>query len=319
MFDVSDPGGGRSDDLILPFKVGDAAVRGRVVRLGPAIDDILSRHDFPEPVMALVGEAAVLAAMLGAGLKFDGKLIFQAQGDGPVSTLVADYTSNGALRATAMIRAGAEDTAAGAQGPELHYLLRKGHMVMTIDQGPEMERYQGVTPLDGPSLSKAAVSYFAQSEQIPTAIELAVGRVQDAEGRMTWRAGGIMAQFLPGEGGERERGEATLMQEDDREAWNRAAVLLETTQSDELLDPTVAPETLLYRLFHEDGVRVFDMKPIHAQCTCSKEKIAQVLAQYDASVIKEMVQGGAIEVSCDFCRTVYRFELDETGEAFKGD
>ena len=205
MFDVSDPGGGRSDDLILPFKVGDAAVRGRVVRLGPAIDDILSRHDFPEPVMALVGEAAVLAAMLGAGLKFDGKLIFQAQGDGPVSTLVADYTSNGALRATAMIRAGAEDTAAGAQGPELHYLLRKGHMVMTIDQGPEMERYQGVTPLDGPSLSKAAVSYFAQSEQIPTAIELAVGRVQDAEGRMTWRAGGIMAQFLPGEGGERLR------------------------------------------------------------------------------------------------------------------
>lgn len=319
--DTGGPGGSPrpTDDIILPFKVGDAAVRGRIVRLGNAVDEILSRHDFPDPVTALVGEAATLAAMLGSSLKFDGKLIFQAQGDGPVSTLVADYSADGSLRATAMIREGAEETAAKAQGPELHYLLRKGHMVMTIDQGPEMERYQGVTPLDGPNLAKATISYFAQSEQIPTAIELAVGKVQDAEGRETWRAGGIMVQFVPGEGGERERGEAVLMEEDDTDAWNRAATLLETTKADELLDPTISPEQLLYRLFHEDGVRVFEPKFAHFGCTCSKEKIARVLAQYDASVIKEMIIDGAIEVTCDFCRTQFRFELDETGEAFKAD
>ncbi|WP_370338453.1 Hsp33 family molecular chaperone [Parvularcula marina] len=320
MFDDAAPGGGgegRSDDLILPFKVGEAAVRGRVVRLGKAVDEILSRHDFADPVSALVGEAAALVAMLGSSLKFDGKLIFQAQGDGPVSTLVADYTKGGALRATAMVREGAEETAAKAQGPELHYLLRKGHLVMTIDQGSDMERYQGVTPLDGPDLATATVNYFAQSEQIPTAVKLAVGRIQDADGRMSWRAGGIMAQFVPGEGGERERGEAALLAEVDEDAWNRAATLLETTQADELLDPTVSPEQLLYRLFHEDGVRVFDPVPAYFACTCSKDKIARVLAQYDSSVIKEMVEDGAIEVSCDFCRTMYRFELDESGEAFK--
>ncbi|MEM9232833.1 MAG: Hsp33 family molecular chaperone [Pseudomonadota bacterium] len=322
MFDDRDPGGGnggRTDDLVLPFKVGDAAVRGRIVRLGPAVDELLSRHNFPDPVTALVGEAAALVAMLGSALKFDGKLIFQAQGDGPVSTLVADYSADGALRATAMIREGSEETAAKAKGPELHYLLRKGHIVMTIDQGPEMERYQGVTPLDGPNLAKATISYFAQSEQIPTAVELAVGRVHDAEGKESWRAGGIMVQFVPGEGGERERGEAVLLEEDDREAWNRAATLLETTKADELLDPMVAPETLLYRLFNEDGVRVFEPRPAHFDCTCNRDKIVQVLAQYDASVIKDMVEDGAIEVTCDFCRTIYRFELDETGKAFKAD
>lgn len=321
MFDEAPAGGGGNggptDDLVLPFKVGEAAVRGRIVRLGPAVDEILSRHEFPGPVSALVGEAAALVVMLGSALKFEGKLIFQAQGDGPVSTLVADYSADGALRATAMIREGAEEVAAKAEGPELHYLLRKGHMVMTIDQGPDMERYQGVTPLDGPNLAKATVSYFAQSEQIPTAIQLAVGKVQDAEGRESWRAGGIMAQFMPGEGGERERGEATLMEVEDREAWNRAATLLETTQADELLDPTVSPEQLLYRLFHEDGVRVFEPLTAHFGCTCSRDKIARVLAQYDADTIKEMIEDGAIEVSCDFCRTDYRFELDETGEAFK--
>lgn len=319
MFDDSAPdkgeGGPLTDNLVLPFKVGEAAVRGRIVRLGSTVDDILSRHPFPEPVTALVGQAAALVSMLGTALKFDGKLIFQAQGDGPLSTLVADYSAGGALRATAMMRD--REVAAKAQGPELHYLLRKGHIVMTIDQGPEMERYQGVTPLDGPTLAKATISYFAQSEQIPTSVELAVGRIQDAEGKQAWRAGGIMLQFVPGEGGERERGEAALLESDDREAWNRASTLMETTQADELLDPMISPERLLYRLFHEDGVRIFDAQPVRSDCTCSKQKIANVLAQYDAEVIKEMVEDGAIEVSCDFCRTTFRFELDETGEAFK--
>lgn len=317
MFDDRPEGSGRSDDLVIPFQVGETAVRGRLVKLGPAVDELLSRHDLPLPVKQLLGETAALVAMLGAALKFEGKLILQAQGDGPVSMIVADYTAGGALRATAKVQEGHEDVAAEALGPELHFLLRKGHMVMTIDQGPDMERYQGVTPLDGPTVAKAAVSYFAQSEQIPTAIELAVGRITDAEGRETWRAGGIMAQFMPGEGGTRERGEEVLMEEDDREAWNRAAILLETVKPDELLDPMVRAEELLFRLYHEDGVRVFDPSPAHFECTCERSKIAAVLAQYTRADIEDMIEDGAIDVSCDFCKESYRFELDESGERFK--
>lgn len=312
-------GGGPRDDIIVPFQVGSSAVRGRLVRLGPTIDDLLRRHDFPLPVKQLVGETAALVAMLGAALKFDGKLILQAQGDGPVSMIVADYTAGGALRATAKLQDGHAGTAAKAQGPELHYLLRRGHMVMTIDQGADMERYQGVVPLEGPSIARAAVNYFSQSEQIPTAIELAVGRITDEDGRETWRAGGIMAQFVPGEGGRRERGEAALMADEDREAWNRAAILLETVSADELLDPTIGQEDLLFRLYHEDGVRVFDPTTTHFACTCSREKIASVLSQYTRSDIEDMLEDAAIEVSCDFCRAVYRFELDETGERFRDD
>jgi molecular chaperone Hsp33 len=317
MFDDTPRSGGPNDDVVIPFQVGETAVRGRLVRLGPAIDDLLSRHDFPLPLKQLVGETAALVAMLGASLKFKGKLILQAQGDGPVSMVVADYTAGGALRATAKIQEGHEGTVGEAQGPELHFLLRKGHMVMTIDQGADMERYQGVVPLEGPNVAKATVNYFAQSEQIPTAIELAVGRITDEEGRETWRAGGIMAQFMAAEGGNRERGEEVILADDDREAWNRAAILLETVKPDELLDPTVTPEALLYRLYHEDGVRVFDGSTAHFACTCNREKIAVVLAQYSRADIEDMIEDEAIEVTCDFCREQYRFELDETGQQFK--
>ena len=323
--DEAPVGGGRgaaADDTVIPFQVGDAAVRGRIVRLGPAVDEIMSRNDFPDPLSQLLGQAAALVAMLGTALKFDGKLILQAQGDGPVGMMVADYTAQGggeggALRATATVAEGQRETVAKARGAELHYLLRKGHMVMTIDQGADMERYQGVTPLDGPTLAKATVSYFAQSEQIPTAIRLAVGQVTSADGQARWRAGGIMVQLVPGEGGTRERGEAMLSEEDDKEAWNRAAVLLETTSPDELLDPTLTPQQLLYRLYNEDGVRVFDAAPARFGCTCSREKVAGVLAQYGRADIEDMLEDGKLEVTCDFCRTPYVFELDESGEAFR--
>ncbi|WOI53575.1 Hsp33 family molecular chaperone [Parvularcula sp. LCG005] len=305
-----------SDDVIIPFQVGEAAVRGRIVRLGPAVDTLLQRHDFPDPVKALLGEAEALVAMLGTALKFDGKLIMQAQGDGPVSAIVADYSADGSLRATATFREGGRDEAANAQGPELHYLLRKGHMVMTIDQGPDMERYQGVVPLEGPTLARATINYFNQSEQIPTAIQLAVGQVTTVKGQ-AWRAGGIMVQFMPGEGGTRERGEEITMADVDRDLWERAVILMNTTQPDELLDPMVRPEQLLFRLFHEDGVRVFDPLTAHFGCTCSRAKVAGVLSQYAADDLKDMVTNGAIEVTCDFCREEYRFELDETGDAFK--
>jgi len=291
----------KQDDVILPFKVGDTAIRGRVVRLGSSVDQILSRHPFPNTVKELLGEAVALAAMMGSSLKFDGRLIFQAQGDGPLSMLVADYTADGALRATASV---GNDI---AEEKSLPVLLGKGHIAITIDQGPEMERYQGVTPIEGDTLGAVAVSYFDQSEQIPTAVKLAVGRLSTPGNDDVWRAGGIIAQFVPGEGGDRERGEAALSAPEDREAWDRAASFLETTQADELLDPALTAETLLFRLFHEDGVRVFDSSPLRAECACNDSKIGAVLSRYSKEELAEMVEDGAIQVTCEFCRVDYRF------------
>lgn len=293
------------DDSILPFQVAGSPVRGRVVRLGPAIDEILSAHKLDPAILELVGEAAILVTLMGSSLKFDGKLILQAQGDGPVSMLVADYAASGALRATATGQEKAPD------GRGLAQLLGQGHFALTIDQGPDMERYQGVTALDHAGLAETAVAYFRQSEQIPTAIRLAVGRVSRPGLGEVWRAGGIIAQFVPGEGGARERGEATLRAPEEQELWARAAAHLETTQADELLDPSLSAETLLYRLFHEDGVRVFEPHSVRASCSCSQERIARVLERYEAETLRDMLEDGAVRVACEFCRRVYLF--DESG------
>ncbi|MHA7871320.1 MAG: Hsp33 family molecular chaperone [Hyphococcus sp.] len=297
------------DDVVLPFQVSDTAVRGRVVRLAGTVDEILQAHQFPDAVAALVGEAASLVAMMGAALKFDGKLIFQAQGDGPVSLLVADYAAGGGVRATAKHQG--TDALGGQTGAAA--LLGKGHIAMTIDQGADMDRYQGVTPIEGDDLGAAAVSYFDQSEQIPTVVKLAVGRLSAPGRPEQWRAGGIMAQFMPGEGGARERGEEVIMSDLDREVWDRTAAFLETVQADEMLDPAISAETLLYRLFHEDGVRVYDPQPIRAECSCSGDAIEAVLSRYSAADLQDMVEDEAINVTCEFCRKVYRF--DENGQA----
>lgn len=293
------------DDFILPFQVGAGSVRGRIVRLGSAADAVLRPHAFSPAASELIGEAAVLAALMGASLKFDGKLIFQAQGDGDVRMLVADYASDGAIRATASLAG-----PAAARG--LASLMGKGHLAITIDQGPDMDRYQGVTPIEGRTLEDAAIGYFAQSEQIPTAIRLAVGKVIRPGGSEVWRAGGVMVQFMPGEGGSRERGEAALASAEDEEAWNRAAAFLNTTQADELLDPALTAEDLLFRLFHEDGVRVFDAKALRAECSCNAGKISAVLARYSPEDLTDMADDGRIKVSCEFCRSDYFFGLDGT-------
>ncbi len=295
-------------DFVLPFQVGDSAVRGRIVHLSGSIDEILSRHAFPHSVSTLLGEAVSLVALMGAALKFDGKLIFQAQGDGPTSMIVADYSAGGALRGAAKITGGIGETTGAA-------LIGNGHIVMTIDQGPDMDRYQGVTPLDGDRLEDAAVSYFLQSEQIPTAIRLAVGRLSAPGEPERWRAGGIMAQFVPSEGGSRERGTEILMNEADQDNWDRAEAFVRSTEDDELIDPSITAETLLYRLFHEDGVRIFTRQPLRADCACNAGKVEAVLSRYTAEDLADMVEDGAITVTCEFCHESYRF--DATGASLK--
>lgn len=287
------------DDLVAAFQIEGWPVRGRIVRLGPAIDEVLTRHDYPEPVAALLGEACALAALVGSSLKFEGRLIVQAQGDGPVPFVVADYDTSGGLRGYCRFDADrVEQASQGFVRPGARSLLGEGVFIMTIDQGPEMDRYQGVTPIEGETLALCAEQYFAQSEQTPTRVRLAVGSVDTGQGRR-FRAGGLLIQNIAAD-------DARGSTED---AWVRAQALFETTGEDELIDPTLSGETLLWRLFNEDGVRVFEPKPLRAFCRCSAERVATVVDSFSAEERAEMVEpDGKIHVTCEYCSRVYRLE-----------
>ncbi len=289
-----------TDDLIAAFQIENEPARGRIVRLGGVVDEILTRHHYPEPVANLLGEACALAALVGASLKFEGKLIVQAQGQGPVSYVVADYDTSGGLRG--FCRFDPERVAEASQGfarPGARTLIGDGLFIMTMDPTNLKERYQGVTAIEGETLALCAEQYFAQSEQVPTRMRLAVGEPADAQGRARWRAGGAMIQKLAGD-------DARGGTED---AWVKAQLLFETLGEDELIDPTLSPEQLLYRLFHEDGVRVFPAKALHAFCRCSGESIARVLQSFPEAERSEMVEAdGRIRVTCEYCSRVYEVE-----------
>jgi molecular chaperone Hsp33 len=309
-----------SDDLVQPFEVKPLGVRGRLVRLGPAVDDILHRHDYPPPVSSLLGEAIALTAMLGSSLKFDGKFILQASGDGPVDILVADYAASGGIRGYARFDSAALTKLSADADFTAGVLLGKGHLAMTIDQGTDMERYQGIVSLAGKSLSEVAHEYFQRSEQIPTRVMLATGPLmgRGKNAREAWRAGGILIQHLPASGppsplslssGDAPSGATEPHEEDDR--WVEARLLVETVEDHELLDPTITPERLLYRLFHERGVTVYQPHAVKSECSCSRERIASVLKGFTAAEREQMREGDSIIVTCEFCSTRYSFKPDE--------
>jgi molecular chaperone Hsp33 len=317
------PSATAADDTVMPFEVAKLDLRGRVVRLGPAVDKILTRHAYPEPVAKLLGEALVLTVMLGSALKIDGRFILQTQGDGPVRMLVVDFIAPDKVRAcarfdkdrvAAAIASG--DTSGGA-------LLGKGHLAMTIDQGPDMNRYQGLVAVDGGSLEDAAHEYFLRSEQIPTRVRLAVAeelRAGAGGASHRWRAGGIMLQFLP-KAPERARvadlhpGDAPagiaphVVAEDD--AWLEGQALVSTVEDVELIDPELSSERLVYRLFHEPGVRVFRTSPLRAECSCSRDTVEAMLKSFSQDDRDHMVEDGKISVTCEFCSANYLFAPGE--------
>ncbi|MBH5369380.1 Hsp33 family molecular chaperone [Bradyrhizobium glycinis] len=307
------------DDAVLPYEVDALDVRGRLVRLGPALDDILTKHDYPAAVGKLLGEAIVLTTLLGSALKFEGRFILQAQTDGPVSFLVVDYKAPDRLRAYARF-----DVSRLGTAKDSGTLLGRGHLAMTIDQGPDMSRYQGLVALDGGSLEDAAHEYFLRSEQIPTRVRLAVGeewRSSDG-GKHRWRAGGMLMQFLP-KAPERARQadlhpgdapdgtEVHSVEEDD--AWVEARSLIETVEDVELIDPELSGERLLYRLFHERGVRVFNPQVLEARCSCSRDAVAAMLKSFSHDDRAAMVKDDKVVVTCEFCSSVYQFTPHEAG------
>jgi molecular chaperone Hsp33 len=288
-----------ADDLVVGFQIEDQPARGRMVRLGPVVDEILSRHAYPEPVADLLGEACALAALVGASLKFDGRLIVQAQGDGPVKYVVADYATSGGLRG--YCRFDADRVAAVSGGflrPGARSLLGDGLFIMTIDAEGARDRYQGVVAIEGETLALCAEQYFAQSEQTPTRVRLAVGR-RHGDPESSWRAGGMMIQNIAADAA---RGETA-------DAWERAQALFATLGEDELIDPAAAPETLLYRLFHEDGVRMFEPKALRTFCRCSEERVLGMLRTFAGPEREEMAEAdGRIRVTCEYCSKTYAFQ-----------
>jgi molecular chaperone Hsp33 len=309
------------DDAVLPFEVDALDLRGRLTRLGPALDDILTKHDYPPAVGKLLGEAIVLTTLLGSSLKFDGRFILQTQTDGPVSFVIVDFQAPDRLRAYARF-----DKRRLKEGQDSGTLLGKGHLAMTIDQGTDMSRYQGLVALDGGSLEDAAHEYFLRSEQIPTRVRLAVGEEwRGGDGpKHRWRAGGMLMQFLPKSPerarradlhpGDAPEGTVThIVAEDD--AWVEGQALIGTVEDVELIDPGLSGERLLYRLFHERGVRVFRPLPLKAQCSCSREAVSAMLNSFAAQDRAEMVKNGKVEVTCEFCSSVYQFTPDEAGVA----
>lgn len=311
------------DDHVLPFQVEGLDVRGRAVQLGPMLDGILGRHDYPPPVARLLAEAITLTVLLGTSLKFEGKLIVQTKGDGPVDLLVADFSAPESVRAYARYDQAALDAAVAAGATAPHELLGKGVLAFTIDQGPHTQRYQGIVPLDGHTLEDIASVYFRQSEQIPTKVRLGVAELFDRDekgrARHRWRAGGMVAQFLP-PAPERMRqadlpggdGETEAHRVEDDDNWAEAKAMVETIDTDELTDPNVGTERLLFRLFHERGVRVYPPQKVLDRCSCSREKLKGVLRGLSREEITESAdEDGEIAVTCEFCSTTYRFEVTE--------
>lgn len=296
----------RADDTVIPFQVEGMPVRGRLVRLGAVADTIIGRHDYPPAISRVLGETLVLTAMLGAALKFDGVFILQTQSKGPMTLMVTDYDTAGRLRGYARFEpeAVARISRGDDREPAFNRLVGAGHMAFTVDQGPDSERYQGIVGLEGASVADCAHAYFRQSEQLQTAIKLAAGR--DAGGR--WRAGGIMVQRLPGEPDALDSDAGEDAGEDN---WRRAVALMSSARDEELTDPGLTPEGLLWRLFHEDGVRVFEGPSLDAGCRCGRGRVEEVLRSFAVDDLADMADDGRITVTCEFCNTAYVFAVSE--------
>lgn len=312
------------EDQVVPFHVTELEVRGRAIQLGGMVDKILSRHNYPDPVSKLLGEVVVLTVLLGTSLKFDGKFTVQTQTNGPVSLLVVDFSTPDAIKAYAGFDKALLQTAISKGETSSEQLLGKGTLAMTVDQGGVTQRYQGIVELDGKSLEEVAQAYFRQSEQIPTHVRLVVAETLTPEdagsgSKRGWRAGGVLVQFLPQAEGKRTVRDISggdvpenisedikgQSHEDRDDAWREAKALIETVSDVELTDAEIGTKKLLFRLFHERGVHVFEGPQVTEKCNCSKERVVIAIKSMSQEDIAEAMKDGNIETNCQFCNTTY--------------
>ena len=278
---------------ILPFHLEGRPVRGRLVRLGSLADALLGRHDLPGDVSRLLGQALALTAGLAAALKFRGSFSLQAKGDGPVPMLLADCTDTGEIRGYAR----AEGLAQGEAGA----LLGKGYLAFTCDQGPDMDRYQGIVAIEGETLAEMTDSYFQTSEQLRAFVRLACRRTPQG-----WRATALIMERVAAGGGIDGQGD-----EEADEAWHTATTLAATVTEAEMLDDTLAPEQLLHRLFHAEGLLVDRPRALSYGCRCSRARLAGVLQGFPESDLDHMAENGLITMNCEFCNLAFQFDRGE--------
>jgi molecular chaperone Hsp33 len=292
---------------ILPFHLDERPVRGRLVRLGPLADALLRRHDYRPEVAKLAGEAMALAAGLAAALKFEGSFSLQAKGDGPLSMLLADCTNAGALRGYAKLN---EERFAGLETPSTAALLGKGYLAFTCDQGPDMDRYQGIVAIEGETLTEMTGEYFRNSEQLDTYLKLAC-----EETPAGWRASALVLERVAGAGGLDQQ----MDLEEQQEAWQTATILARTISTQELLDDTLSGEQVLHRLFHAEGLRLDRPRPLSYGCRCSRDRLLNVLGGFSNDDLDHMADEGTITMTCEFCNFDFRFDratlpVRETGD-----
>ncbi|GLQ28290.1 Hsp33 family molecular chaperone HslO [Sulfitobacter pacificus] len=310
------------DDSVLPFQLDHSDIRGRVGRLDGVLEGILSQHDYPPQVEALVAEMALLTALIGQTLKLRWKLQLQVQSKGPVRMIATDYYGPDKEGGSARIRAYASYDADRLTDAAPFDQVGEGYFAIMIDQGEGMTPYQGITPLEGGSLSACAEAYFAQSEQLPTRFSLSFGKSSGPNEPEHWRAGGVMLQHMPKASPfvAKTEGEGALLSANDlvdgeeAENWNRVNVLLDTVEDLELIGPTVAPADLLLRLFHEEQPRVFDAQAVRFGCSCSPDRVRQSLSIYSAKDIAHMTtDDGRVTADCQFCGAHYDLDPKTVG------
>lgn len=290
-------------DQPLLFTISERHVRGRFVRLGPALNTIIAAHNYPPVAEKLLAEALALTVLLGSTLKDEGsQLTLQAQtGGGPVELLVCDYRG-GELRG--YLKFDAERLVEVGPDPTLFALFGEGFLAITFDQAASSERYQGIVPLEGSSIGDAAEHYFEQSEQIPSLIRLAARHDHEAG----CIAGGLLLQHLP----EGEVGRDRLHVRHDLPEWEHAKTIAATLKDEELTDPATSLETLAWRLFHEDEVRVEPGATISRGCRCSVDYFAGVLSKFPESERRDMAdEAGLVQVDCAFCSRIFPIPLEE--------
>jgi molecular chaperone Hsp33 len=287
-----------SFDHVQPFQIEAPGLRGRLVRLGPAVDSVLTGHHYPPPIAAMLAEALAMGAVLASGLKYDGIFTLQLQGDGPVRLMVVDITSGGDMRGYARFDAERLSSASPATEGSVPRLFGAAHMAFTVDQGPGTERYQGITSLEGATLGDCCHAYFRQSEQLRTAIRLCASDMSSPDREP--RAAALMIQRLPPAD--------TLEAEEAEDDWRRAVIMMSSATPSELLEPSLSSADILFRLFHEDGVRIYRQRPLRHNCRCSREKVERTLRSFPLAELETMVEKGVLRVTCEFCKTDYLFD-----------
>ncbi len=284
---------------VTPFHLPLRPVRGRLVRLGPLADALLTRHDHPDCVSSLVGQAMALVAALATALKFNGSFSLQIKGDGPVRMLLADCTDTGALRGYASATSDALGTLLEATpSPTARQLLGEGFLAFTVDQGADMDRHQGIVSLTGDGLEEMALHYFDVSEQIPCFLRLACERT--AHG---WRAAALVLERVAGTGGVDPTLDAMALDE----SWGTAIILASTVKDRELLDDNLSADRLLYNLFSSEGVAADRPRPLNYGCRCSRSKLVDLLGTFGVDDIEHMQTDGAITMTCEFCNLAFNF------------